>query len=261
MNKSLVLFVGLIFAFCGSAVAQKAQKDVLLDGLKGDVEKVVTETYEAIATDAEMLQRGDIMDRVEVLYLKNGQRKSMTFLSSEEDVMFRSRYKHDGFGITILEHVVDNSENIVGRTYYSYDKDFYLIESYVEDAERQVESRVKYKYDSHGRVAERTYSDASGSTFRREVLSYGQRGNMLRMVTFDRSGNKMRETRYEYDSHAMPVTITQYDYTEAEPEMTVTLFRYRYDGHGNWIQKTEYIVGDSGNPEAQMITERNISYF
>ena len=38
------------------------------------------------------------------------------------------------------------------------------------------------------------------------------------------------------------------------------LYRYQYDEHGNWIQRTEYSVeGSSRIPE--YITERSIQYF
>ena len=65
---------------------------------------------------------------------------------------------------------------------------------------------------------------------------------------------------YEYDHNGQPVTQTIYDYSEKEPEIMISLFRYKYDSHRNWIQKTEYVMEDD-RPVAQTIIERTIKYY
>lgn len=260
MKKKLLAVVALTLAVACGAMAQKAGPEVKLDGLKGSVQTITAVMYEAVDNGGQTLERGDILERVETMYLQNGMRKSMTYLSPEEDVLFRSRYKHDGFGVTTLEHVVDNNEQIVGRTYYVYDPNFYLTEIYTEDAERQIEGRTLVKYDAHGRVGQRSYTDQDGNIFRREVYTYTPEGTIQKTVVFDRSGDKAREVRYEYDHNGQPVTQTIYDYSEKEPEIMISLFRYKYDSHRNWIQKTEYVMEDD-RPVAQTIIERTIKYY
>ncbi len=260
MNAKYFISALLLTSFFVSLSAQRVAPEVKLDGLRGNVKYITTIQYEALDEGKPTLVRGDILERVETEYMKNGQRKSMSYISPEEDVLFRSRYKHDGFGVTTLEHVVDDKENIIGRTYYVYDKQFFLTEVYVEDAERQIETRTMIKYDDNARVSERAFTDASGNVFRREVYAYAHSGNMVKTVTFDRKGTKIRETRYEYDEHHNPVTMTTYDYSEPETEISISLFRYLYDNNNNWIQKTEYLMVDN-NPEAQTIIEREIKYF
>lgn len=258
-KKSLITIVCLMLG-ATFAMAQKAAPEVKLDGYKGSVHTVSSITYEAIDNGGQTLQRGDIIEHLETTYKDNGQRKSMNYLSPEENILFRSRYKHDGFGVTTLEHVVDNNDRIVGRTYFIYDPSFFLTEIYTEDADRQIESRTLLKYDSHNRVSQRTFTDAHGNTFRREVYTYSFEGLVIKTVVFDRDGNKIREIRYEYDQNEQPITQTIYDYSEPEPEIYITLFRYKYDNHRNWVQRTEYIM-ETNEPVAQTIVERTIQYY
>lgn len=260
MKKRILSVVMFALGVAGIATAQKAGSEAKLDGLKGAAQQVTSIMYEAKNNGGTVLERGDILERIEITYLKNGQRKSMAYLSQEEDVLFRSRYKHDGFGVTTLEHVVDNNDNIVGRTYYVYDPNFFLTEIYTEDAERQIETRTLIKYDNRERISQRSFTDAAGNIFRREVYTYTSEGNLLKTVVFDRAGNKAQEIRYEFDNFGQPVTKTTYDYSEDEPDILITIYRYKYDSHRNWIQKTEYEMIDNA-PVAQTITERDIKYY
>lgn len=250
----LSLFLGI---FC-SATAQ-ITNEAKSDGYNGSVQKVTSTMYEAIV-EGNNIERGDILERLQTLYNSKGQRRSMTYLATEEDVIFRTRYKHDGFGITILEQVVDNKEEIIGRTYYVYDANHILTEIYVEDAERQVETRTLISYDDQGRVRQRSFNDALNNVFRREAYTYNPDGTILKTVVYDNKNNKISETRFEYDDHKQPITQTMFDYTEEETELFVTLYKYQYDGHGNWVQRTEFEVNGSKSTPTYII-ERSIQYF
>lgn len=254
--KTIVLsfFLGIL----GTATAQ-ITNEVKSDGFNGPVQKVTSTMYEAIV-QGNNIEHGDILERLQTLYNSKGQRRSMTYLATEEDVIFRTRYKHDAFGITVLEQVVDNNEEIIGRTYYVYDANHILTEIYVEDAERQVETRTLISYDGQGRVRQRSFNDALNNVFRREAYTYNDDGSLLKTVVYDNKNNKISETRFEYDSHGQPITQTMYDYTEDETELFITLYRYQYDGHGNWIQRTEFELNGSVSTPTYII-ERAIQYF
>ena len=196
---------------------------------------------------------------METAYNSKGWRKTMTYVTPEADVIFRSRFKHDGFGLTTVEQIVDNNENVIGRTYYSYDAHNVLKETWVEDADRQIESRTQYRFDAQGHLMQRSINDANGNIFKREVYTYSG-NNVEKKVVFDRFGKKMQEWRYEYDENNQPVSQTLYDYSEAEPEMYITIFQYEYDGHGNWTRRTESELID-GDPIPQYIVTREIEYF
>jgi len=235
--------------------------DALRDGLHGEVQDVFSTMYEANPRTAAPT-RGDIMERLETVYNQKGQRRSQSYLSNEEEMIFRTRYKHDGYGLVTLEHILDPQENVIGRTYYIYDADLVLTEVYVEDAERQVESRVLYKYDAQGRLSQLNFNDHENNTYRREMYIYDASGNIHRTVVFNPQGVKVQETRYEYDDHNQCVSSTLYDYYDNpdDPDLTITLYDYRYDEEGNWVTRYEYLLdGDKRIP--QYITERNIKYY
>ena len=248
-------------ALCGTAQAQQYPRDAAIDGFHGQVKDCKTTTYEALVQDGKMVH-GMVLETLRAYYASNGNKKSMEFLGMQDSVLFRSRYKHDGFGLTTLEQVVSPDEHVIGRTYYLYNANNVLTEWYVEDAERQVEGRVLMHYDAQGRVDKRSYNDQFNDVFKRENYTYGVDGNIQKTVVADRTGAKVQERRYEYDEHNMPVSQTLYDYSEGaeEPEMTFTVYRYKYDEQGNWIQRVEYEMDDF-NLNPTYIVERKIAYY
>ena len=257
----MILLAFMFGAFFSVATAQTSQRECEQDGLTGNVKKVSTTLYDAVVDRDGDMQYGEQLERTETLYNEKGQRRSMTFVGADEsDILFRSRYKHDGFGLTTLEHIVDNHEQIIGRTYYIYDKNLMLSESYVEDAERQIEHRVLYKYDESGRLVERSYNDAKNNVYRREVYSYDFDGAVHRTSVYDRSNTKMLDHHYEYDAHQQHINVTTYDYTEEDPDVSTILYRYKYDKQGNWIQRTQYVL-EKDNAIPTYITNRRIDYF
>ena len=258
--KIKTLFTFAIFASLAATLsAQKPANDVAIDGLHGKVKNVTKITYEARTDFQGVTSEGDILERLETAYNSKGWRKTMTYVTPEADVIFRSRFKHDGFGLTTVEQIVDNNDNVIGRTYYSYDAQNTLKEMWVEDVDRQIESRTLVRFDAQGRLVQRSLNDAAGNIYKREVFTYVG-NNVDKKVVFDRNGKKMQEWRYEYDENNEPVSQTLYDYSEAEPEMYVTIFQYEYDSNGNWTRRTESELQD-GDPVMQHIVTREIEYF
>ena len=259
MKIDKILFVLAALALCGTATAQTG-RDLQDDELHGAVKRVDAVMYEAHYLLNDRLERGEQLEHLVTEYKPNGQRRSQTYLSVAEDVIFRTRYKHDGFGLTTLEHIVDNTEHVVGRTYYIYNADLVLTETYVEDAERQVESRMLLTHDNEGRISQRSFNDHRNNIFKREVYTFNPDGSVQKAVVYDRSKQKVQEKRWEYDEQGYPVSYTLYDYTEDEPEMYVTVYQREYDAHGNWVRCTEYdMLGERMIPT--YTTVRTIEYF
>ncbi len=256
--KTLLTFA-LFVSLASLLSAQNIASDAILDGYHGKVKNVTKITYEARTDFTGVTSEGDLLEHLETAYNSKGWRKTMTYVTPEADIIFRSRFKHDGFGLTTVEQIVDNNENIIGRTYYSYDAQNVLKEMWVEDADRQIESRTLFRFDAQGRLVQRSINDANGNIFKREVYTYNG-NNVEKKVVFDRSGKKMQEWRYEYDANNEPVSQTLYDYSEAEPEMYITIFQYEYDDHGNWTRRTESEIVN-GDPVMQYIITRKIEYF
>lgn len=257
LSKIIVAVVSLSAA---AAAMGQSGRDLQDDELHGAVRRIDAVMYEAHYDLRDNLERGEQLEHLVTEYKQNGQRRSQTYLSVAEDVIFRTRYKHDGFGLTTLEHVVDNQEHVVGRTYYVYDADHRLTEIYVEDQERQVESRLHLYHDKMGRISQRSYNDAVNEIFKREVYTFNADGSVQKAVVFNRMKEKVQEKRWEYDEQGYPTSYTLYDYTEEEPEMFVTIYKRDYDSHGNWITCTEYdMLGDRMIPT--YTTVRTIEYF
>ncbi len=248
--------------FVAASFAANAQSghDLQDDDLHGAVKRVDSKMYEASYDLQDSLVSGDQLEHLITEYNNKGQRRSQTYLSVAEDVIFRTRYKHDGFGLTTLEHIVDNQEHVIGRTYYVYDAEHTLTEVYVEDAERQVESRMLLKHDGQLRITQRSFNDHANDVYKREVYTYNPDGTINKAVVYDRSKKKVQEKRWEYDEHGYVTSYTLFDYTEEEPEMFVTLYVREYDEHGNWVRCTEYdVLGERRIPIYTTI--RNIEYF
>lgn len=259
MKTNKIIAALIVFTLCGGTMAQTG-RDLQDDELHGSVKRIDSRMYEARYDLNDNLERGEQLEHLVTEYKTNGQRRSQTYLSVAEAIIFRTRYKHDGFGLTTLEHIVDNQEQVVGRTYYVYDAEHTLTEVYVEDAERQVESRMLLVHDAEGRISQRSYNDHRNNIFKREVYTYNPDGTINKAVVYDRSKQKVQERRWEYDEQGYPTSYTLYDYTEEEVEMFVTLYQREYDAHGNWVRCTEYdMLGDRMIPT--YTTVRTIEYF
>ena len=189
MKQLFAIVLGLVLS--ATTMAQSG-RDLQDDELHGAVKRVDAVMFEARYDLSDNLERGDQLEHLVTEYRENGQRRSQTYLSVVEDIIFRTRYKHDGFGLTTLEHVVDNADRVVGRTYYIYDAEHTLTEVYVEDAERQVESRMRLKHDNMGRIEQRSYNDQFNDIFKREVYTYNADGTLNKAVVYDRSKQKVR---------------------------------------------------------------------
>ena len=249
-----------MFVATSFAAAAQSGHDLQDDELHGAVKRVDSKMYEASYDLQDSLVSGDQLEHLITEYNNKGQRRSQTYLSVAEDVIFRTRYKHDGFGLTTLEHIVDNQEHVIGRTYYVYDAEHTLTEVYVEDAERQVESRMLLKHDGQLRISQRSFNDHVNDVYKREVYTYNPDGTINKAVVYDRSKKKVQEKRWEYDEHGYVTSYTLFDYTEEEPEMFVTLYVREYDEHGNWVRCTEYdVLGERHIPT--YTTVRTIEYF
>lgn len=259
MKMKNILLAALAITLGVTANAQTG-RDLQDDEMHGPVKRIDAIMYEARYDLNDNLERGEQLEHLVTEYRANGQRFSQTYLSVAEDIIFRTRYKHDGFGLTTLEHIVDNNDRVVGRTYYIYDANHTLTEVYVEDAERQTESRVLISHDAMGRINQRSFNDHAGEIYRREEYRFNNDGTVNKAVVYDRSKNKVQEKRWEYDEQGYPTSYTLYDYSEEEPEMFVTVFRREYDSHGNWVRCTEFdMLGDRMIPTYTTI--RTIEYF
>ena len=254
------IFAAILFLSLGVMVSAQSGHDLKDDGLHGTVKRVDAVMYEAHYDMNDNLIKGDQLEHLITEYNAKGQRRQQVYLSVAEDIIFRTRYKHDGFGLTTLEHVVDNQDRVIGRTYYVYDADHTLTEVYVEDVERQVESRMLLKHDNAGRIEQRSYNDQFNDIYKREKYVYNEDGTINKAVVYDRSKQKIQEKRWEYDEQGEPTSYTLYDYTEEEVEMFVTVYEREYDAHGNWVRCTEYeVLGDRKLPTYTTI--RSIEYF
>ena len=100
------------------------------------------------------------------------------------------------------------------------------------------------------------------NVFRRELFIYGENDNIYKTVVFNAKGDKVQEIRYEYDEHNEPISSTLFDYYEDpnEPELTITLYEYRYDEEGNWVTRYEYQV-ENDKKIPTYIVERDIKYY
>ena len=248
MKMNRIVLALLFVALCATATAQTG-RDLEDDGFHGEVKRVDAVMYEARYDLNDNLERGDQLEHLITEYNARGQRRNQVYLSVAEDIIFRTRYKHDGFGLTTLEHIVDNQDRVIGRTYYIYDADHTLTEIYVEDAERQIESRILLSHDNQRRISQRSFNDHVNDVYKREVYTYNADGTINKAVVYDRSKQKVQEKRWEYDEQGEVVSYTLYDYTEDEPEM-----------FGNWVRCTEFdLVSDRRIPT--YTTVRNIEYF
>lgn len=258
--KNIALYWVLTLALVGNfAMAQSVTPDVVHDGFKGQVKKVTEKIYDAEG-DAKNPEKGMQIQNTDTRYDNTGRKKVITFYTDENNVIFKTRYKRDAIGNLILEQFINPQGDVIGRTYYSYDTKNVLKQIYVFDGETQLENRTLLKYNEQGHLCEKSLSDSYNDILDKEIYTLNASGLPSKTSVYNRQKKLAEEILYEYDSHNQIITVTRFDYTEKEAEVSTTLFEYSYDDRGNWVERYEYAV-DGDKIEPVTIIERNIEYF
>ena len=102
MKRQTLILAILLYVATAGVWAQGTHRETAVDGLKGAVRQVNSMMYAAVV-DNDAMRRGAPLEHLETVYNSKGQRRSMSYLSTEEEVVFRTRYKHDAFGVTTLD--------------------------------------------------------------------------------------------------------------------------------------------------------------
>ena len=137
-------------------------------------------------------------------------------------------YKNDDKGRMIEETWIKKDKSFGSKYTYEYDKLGKLIKMcQYTTSETQVDNCTSYKYDKLGQIVEmEIYSNNALS--RRSVITYDDKGNEKEIKYYDGKGVFLEERAYEY----------------------------KFDKHGNWIERIEYI-----NQFPKSFLEREITYY
>lgn len=151
------------------------------------------------------------------------------------------------------EYIYDSSGRLIEIDEYASDKTVLEKSLFTYDPEKR-QAMVKwfsyrgadkdpsptlfvYKFNDKGQIVERTTLKSDGSLVHRIVYSY------------DEKGNRQKESHYGEKN--------EFSYAFS--------YAYKYDAHGNWIERTKFDVGQDKGPEpndkGSTITYRVITYY
>jgi hypothetical protein len=203
-----------------------------------------------------------------------------------------------GAAIEKLSHHADieiHSGKLVRLDYtdiYAYDSAGKLFQVVTYDPDGSYRQKIRFIYDAKGRLFEEiaygqgdtmfsksiyTYDVEKRSTTMmlttyyegrvippsKSVFTYNAKGQWIKRMVYDSKGAITDNTAFDYDEKGNLVKETRYD--EKGAYSYAHTFSYKFDSHGNWIERqmTYTQLGENGKAISQsdMVTYRVITYY
>jgi hypothetical protein len=233
-----------------SVFSQAKMTDRDVEGLKGKVQKVVTEIsdYEfkngkyvenqrLVSEEMEFDESGSLLTSNSYLDGKLSTERKYGFLDNERIVI----EKYHSTINTIPTDSSGKGEQTVADDRYSY--------------------KFKYKYDQKGRRIEEEWWNNTGKLEIRDIRKYDNAGNKIESNRYLEEGKLNMKSVYEYDQKGNVIKTTYPDVLGSD---TVHTFEYVFDSQGNWIKQTvkELVQTDRKSQFVpSQVAYRKITYF
>ncbi|MDL2254664.1 hypothetical protein LJB78_00080 [Bacteroidales bacterium OttesenSCG-928-J16] len=277
-----LLFLLLVFfSGCGDSM-QKT--DIEMENLSGKVRSYQEISYEAIMLDGAAV-KGARKREFPWSYDRRKEFNESGFivkdchLGSSEEKTFCYKNIYDEKNRKLESIGVDAAGDIKEKTFFQYNEKGEALEhrSFVGDILKEA---GKYEYDSDGNIAAAFFYNASGEMESKEYFQYNEKGFLTEkrilspenqiencfIYKRDKKGNmlEMKFFRkdmepggtYSYQRDKKGNIVEEHFYHSNGTLLNKTIFRYKYDKQGNWIEKT--VLKEK---TATFILERTIEYY
>jgi len=180
---------------------------------------------------------------------------------------FKARYNYDDNNIESIyvrfdpDITIDRKPFIIESVRYSWGERYEMTykndskgrptEETIYDLFDRVLYKITIKRDEEGNSLEENFSDGTVSQYK-----YDDKGNRIECV-FHSSNSNIIVTSYKYDIYGniIEMNINNFFKSIFKFHYDNYTYKYLYDSHGNWIERTDY-----DNDKPQRIVVRTIDY-
>jgi hypothetical protein len=255
MKTYLAVMIVTMF-FAAIVCAQKRMSDRDADGLKGKVQKIVTESAKLMS---------DSGGRVEA----KRQMNSVVTYDVEGNRVKRQGYDYRGNLFQINEYSFIDGDKVVKMEIISHEYDPPPIaigpspnKENAKPTDPRYTYKFKYKHDDKGNRTEEASYHNDGSLWLRYVSVYDGKGNEVEGFRYTGDGkvNGRSVSRYDADGNLVEKTWFAPDGSLSEKWN----YTYEFDANSNWIKRMsmKWVTKDSNSKfEPYDVTYRSITYF
>lgn len=270
----------LLSACGGRGKARETHAEIL--GLNGKVKSVKYSTYDAELKFGEIkkgsrsssgqdnryyyfnekgvkVEEGeyDFYDQIQMkrLYRYNdsGRLMEVSDFNSKDEFAGKKIYRVDDKGDLIETSDFDLKGGFMGKIIYIRDDKGHAVEINSYDSMGILGSKFKFEYDRKGRILESIYYGSSGELEEETYIKYDGEGRKLEVKVITEGNVVVKNFKYENKEKDDLTTMIKF---ENYLIMYKTIYRYKYDENGNWIEKIS--IEDE---KPKVIVEREIEYY
>ena len=277
----ITMILMILLSACGSK-SKDQKSDVKILGLKGKVKSIKYMTYNAelkfgaikkgeqsnskennkyfnFNENEIKIEDGEYIsyDQIQIkrLYIYND-KNILTQTSGYNlngDFLGKLTYEIDSQGDLIETNDFNSKNEFMGKTIYTRDNNGNAIETNIYDSMGNLKSKFTSDHDSKGRILESIYYDSNGELLEKKYIKYDNKGRIIeRKLIIDTS---IFIQNFKYDNKEtddLTVMIKSENYSI----ISETIYTYKYDKNGNWIEKIS--IEDE---VPKIIVEREIEYY
>lgn len=282
MKKGFLLAY-MVLSLVACQESGKKQTDWEKLNLKGKVKSVKEWKHKAeikFGKLEEMEEKGIFLQ--ELVFSKKGYIEYAYFPKEEKQYKYQEGNKLEEI------RVYDTDEVLQERTIYKYDAQGNRVDEIDYTPKGEVNKRVTYLYDEQGKEIEKAFYNQDNELTGKQIYLYDKNDNLTETELYNAKGTSVeRKTIYQdgnpikeiyylnlFVSQALRTTYYKYndrgdlikksvELTNNDPVAPQSSYEYKYDKHGNWINKIEhtkiFMSGyDLGGYE---IIKREITYY
>lgn len=271
----------ILLSACGGR-REERETHLKILGLKGRVKSVKYSSYDAELKFGEIKKGARSSSRLENRYYyfnEEGVKIEDGECDSYGQIQRKRLYKYNDSGKLIEVRNFNSKDEFRGKTIYRIDDKGNLIETSDFNAEGQFMGKIIYTRDDKGNAVETNSYDSMGSLNSKFKFKYDRKGRVLESIYYGHGGELEEETYIKYDGKGKKtevkvitegsVIIKNLKYENKEKDeltamikfenyliMSKTIYKYKYDENGNWIEKIS--IEDE---KPKIIQEREFEYY
>ncbi|WP_028856034.1 hypothetical protein [Psychrilyobacter atlanticus] len=271
----------ILLSACGGRGKDK-ETHVKILGLVGKVKSVKYSTYDAELKFGEIKKGARSSSREDNRYYcfnEEGIKIEDGEYDSYDQIQMKRLYRYNDNGKLIEVRNFNSKDKFIGKTIYKIDGKGNLVETNDFNSKGEFVDKIIYTRDDKGNAIETNSYDSMGSLISKFKFEYDRKGRVLESIYYE-SGDEMEEKTYiKYDGKGRTVEIKvitegnviiknlKYENKEKDEvttmikfenylNMSKTIYKYKYDENGNWIEKIS-IEGE----KPKVIEEREFEYY
>ncbi len=184
---------------------------------------------------------------------ENGNLLEKSYFNSNGSLRTKYTYKYDSSNNKIEVNEFDQNGTLIFQDKNVYNSNNFLIEKLQFEKDTVLYYKSIFAYDTLGNLIKKIETGYEGEFKQWELYEYRKGDLLIEKQNLDSDSNLISRIIYSYSDHGLILSETNFEFDTQTDKIE---YKYEFDKHGNWIEKTKYF-----NEKPQLIIERKIEYY